>query len=343
MPSRHENLHPHPEHGISQILRWKLGLGPREERPFPQAPDEPAPSITADRDLIHTPEPNRVQATWLGHGSWLLQLAGRNVLVDPIFSEFCSPVPLPGMRRGQPPGLRPADLPAIDAILLTHSHYDHLDLASLRAVAGTPLIALPSGHLPWMRARGFRHLAECAWHESIPLADPLVAHAVPAQHFTARTLFDRNRGHWCGWIIAAGDTNVYLAGDTGYAPIFEEIGQIVGPPDLAVIPIGAYAPRWVMKAVHVNPPEAVRIHLEVRARLSFASHWGTFRLTDEAMGEPPLWLESECKTAGIAPGRFQVLSIGETLISGSSPCRNSPRDTSAPSGTCRPGQTGPVP
>jgi N-acyl-phosphatidylethanolamine-hydrolysing phospholipase D len=316
MPPRYENLHPHPAHGISQILRWKLGLGPREDQPFSDAHDTPAPSVAADLELIHHPDPGRIQATWLGHGSWLVQIAGRSILIDPIFSDYCSPLPLPGMRRLQPPGMLPAELPGIDAILLTHSHYDHLDLPSLRQVPGNPHIVLPTGHLSWMEARGFTNVAECAWHESVRLADPLIAHAVPAQHFTARTLFDRNRGHWCGWVIEAGDTRVYFAGDTGYAPIFEEIGRRFGPPDLAVIPIGAYAPRWVMKPMHVNPPEAVRMHGEVQARCSAASHWGTFRLTDEPMGEPPVWLAAECASAGLAPACFRALSVGETLVIG---------------------------
>lgn len=310
--SRYQNLHPHSDHGLPQILRWKLGLGPREQRPFPEAGDDPAPSVPVDMDLIHTPMRDGVRATWLGHASWLIQLAGRAILVDPIFSDYCAPVPLPGMKRFQAPGVLPHELPAIDAVLLTHSHYDHLDLSSLRCLPGEPVLALPIGHRQWMRSRGFTRLAECAWGESTPLADPLVAHAVPAQHFTARTLFDRNRGHWCGWVVKAAGTRLYLSGDTGYAPIFTDIARDHGPFDLAVLPIGAYAPRWVMSAVHLDPSEAVRVHLEVGAKCSLASHWGTFRLTDEPMAEPPLWLAEERQAAGITSDQFRVLHVGET-------------------------------
>lgn len=299
-------------HGFFHILRWKLGLGPSEPPGFSGAPDTPAIRIEPDLDLISHPGP--LQATWIGHASWLIQVGGFSILIDPIFSSHCSPVPLLSFRRFQAPGLDIDQLPALDAVLLTHSHYDHLDLPSLRKLPGDPPLVIAAGHADWLQKKGFRNASECAWRDHIEIIDGLRVHAVPARHFTARNPFDRNRGHWCGWIIEAAGSCVYHAGDTAYDSAFQEIGKRFSPIDLAIIPVGAYAPRWVMESVHVTPPEAVAIHREVGARQSLASHWGTFRLTDEPLGEPPLWLRQECKTAGIDPGRFKAINIGETFV-----------------------------
>jgi N-acyl-phosphatidylethanolamine-hydrolysing phospholipase D len=314
MPPRFLNRHPHPKQGLGDILRWKLGLGASDDHD-PTLGDLPAPLAPPDLAQIHHPASTDWQATWIGHASWLLQCAGHSILLDPVFSDYCAPIPLFGMHRLQAPGLRIEDLPPIDFVLLTHSHYDHLDLASLRKLPGDPLLLLPEGHLAWMKSKGFSKLTECAWGTSLPLSSSLRAHAVPAQHFTARTPFDRDRGHWCGWILETDSQKIYLAGDTGYAPIFKEIGTQHGPFDLAILPIGAYAPRWVMHPVHVDPKEAVQIHLDVRSQLSLGSHWGTFRLTDEPMDEPPVLLAAACEAAGVHPDHFQVLPIGKTLTS----------------------------
>lgn len=318
-------------HGFFHILRWKLGLGPSEEPGFPDAPDTPAARTAPDLDRISRPSGTSIQATWIGHASWLVQAGGCSVLVDPIFSSHCSPIRLPNFRRHQPPGLKADQLPPLDAVLLTHSHYDHLDLPSLRQLPDEPPLIIADGHARWLRRKGFPNTSECAWWECTEPRPGLRIHAVPARHFTARTPFDRNRGHWCGWIIEVAGSRIYHAGDTAYDPAFREIGERFSPIDLAILPIGAYAPRWVMQSVHVTPPEAVAIHREVGARHSLASHWGTFRLTDEALGEPPCWLEMECRNAGIPPGRFQAIQVGETWVQpGSGRITSGPHPASPP-------------
>ncbi|MDA0765285.1 MAG: MBL fold metallo-hydrolase [Verrucomicrobia bacterium] len=302
-----------PRHGPLQILKWKLGMSRREAPAVPDAPDTPAAWMAVEESRLEAPPMSTWQLTWLGHASWLLQLGGANLLIDPVFSEYCAPVRIPSLRRQQGPGVLPGGLPGIDGVLLTHSHYDHLDLPTLRNLPGNPPLVVPEGHREWLRGKGFGDVTELAWGDSCALGRGLTVHATPAQHFTARTPFDRDRGHWCGWVVEGGGMRIYFAGDTGYAPLFGDIARRHAALDLAVLPIGAYAPRWLMRPIHLDPEEAVRAHLELGPRCSVASHWGTFRLTDEALGEPPIWLARACDAAGVARKDFRVLKVGETL------------------------------
>jgi N-acyl-phosphatidylethanolamine-hydrolysing phospholipase D len=295
----------HDEHRLRDVLRWKLGLAPKD--PPSGAPDEPAPARP------FTPEPAPVagwRATWLGHASFLLQGCGRNLLVDPIFSDHCAPLPLPSLRRLVPPPCLLTGLPRIDAVLLSHSHYDHLDLPTLRALGRRTPLLVPQGHARRLARQGFREVREIPWFGGAELFPGIRATATPAQHFTARTPFDRNRGHWCGWLLEGGGVKLWHAGDSGYCPAFREIGERLGPIDFGMIPIGAYSPRWFMKPMHLTPEEAVQVFRDTRCRRAAAMHWGTFRLTDEPLGEPPLRLAAELARTGIDGDAFRAGSIG---------------------------------
>jgi len=328
--SKFRNAHAHASRTVWDIVRWKLGLQQSRRKstiagtiklPAPTArPPRAVPSIqnlSSSNPLDVAPaiaesaiEPIRL--TWLGHSTFLIQIDGRNILTDPIFGD-CRPLPYGRFRRVTPPGLRIDQLPPIHDVLISHSHYDHLDLPTIRALGSRVHYWVPKGLKAWFRKRGFRSCSELAWWTSAPLSHELTLHCVPAQHGSARSLFDRNRTHWCGWVLKSEHRSIYFAGDTGYCPIFSEIGNRLGGFDLAMIPIGAYEPRWLMQTVHLNPAEAVQVHLDLGSKLSVACHWGTFHLTDEDLREPPLILEKECRAHGLGAKEFIVVKPGVTL------------------------------
>ncbi len=307
------NAYPHPAHGLLDVLRWQLGWG-KIEQPYAASASLPSslPPAAAVGDLS-APAAGLVQLTWIGHSTFLIQHRGRNILTDPIFGN-CQPLPLARLRRVAPPGVPLAALPDIHDVLISHGHYDHLDASAIRALGAAPHYWLPGGLSPWFQRRGIARCRELAWGHSASLAADLDIHCVPAQHFAARTPFDRNRTHWCGWVLRSAARTIYFAGDTGYCPAFREIGERFGGVDLALIPIGAYRPRWLMQPMHVDPYEAVQIHLDVRSRQSVACHWGTFRLTDEPLAEPPAVLRRALAERGVPLAQFRTLRFGETIV-----------------------------
>lgn len=309
--SSFRNPWPHDAHRVIDIVRWKLKWGSQERAEFPDAPDEPAGWRAVSRDSIMQPPAIGWRITWIGHASFLLQGVGISMLVDPVFSKFCAPLPLSSFQRkvATPCGI--ADLPRIDVILLTHGHYDHLDLPTLRRLGGGTRIITAEGHARWLGKKGFSNIDELAWHDSVEIGPGVRVTATPAQHFTARSPFDRNAGHWCGFLIEGGGCKLWHAGDSGYCPAFAEIGDLHGPIDFGMIPIGAYLPRRIMRAMHMNPEEAVKAFLDSRCRRAVAMHWGTFKLTDEPLGEPPLLLEKALLEHGIPAGAFEVSEIGK--------------------------------
>jgi len=252
--------------------------------------------------------------TFIGHATFLIQTPAGNLLTDPMYSERASPLNWIGPRRVRQPAVPFEDLPAVSTVLLSHNHYDHCDLATLRAIAKRfdPMVVTPVGNGTLVRSAGIRRVEELEWwQEATGAVLPIML--TPAQHFSARTPFDRNRALWGGFIMTAGHMRIYFAGDTAYAPFFREIRQRCGPVDLALLPIGAYEPRWFMQAVHMNPAEAVRAHIDLDAAESIAMHFGTFQLTTEGIDAPLRALDDARQMKGIAASQFRALGFGESM------------------------------
>jgi L-ascorbate metabolism protein UlaG (beta-lactamase superfamily) len=278
----------------------------------------------------HTPWPERVAVTprrppslaradaaivtFVGHATFLIQTEAANILTDPIYSERASPLPFAGPRRVREPGVRLDDLPPISVVLLSHNHYDHCDLRTLRTLERRfrPLVVTPSGNGRLLRSAGIRRTEELEWWQQAR-STPVPVQLTPAQHFSARHLFDRNRALWGGFVLAAGGRRIFFAGDTGYSPHFVEVRERVGDVALALLPIGAYEPRWFMKDVHMTPAEAVQAHLDLEAASSLGMHFGTFQLTPEGIGEPLVALEEALRARGVPKSRFRTLDSGESL------------------------------
>lgn len=273
---------------------------------FPKAENNPA-WLKANRS-----EPS---LTWIGHDTFLLQVEGKNILLDPHFSKRASPVQFAGPARLAPLGLTMEQLPAIDIVLISHNHYDHLDLYSVKRLAREHANSIhffvPLGLKAWFAKQGIHQVIELDWWDSVK-HQGFQIHATPVQHFSSRTATDRNKTLWAGWVMKSETFSFYFAGDTGYSQDFKETGERLGPFDLAALPIGAYDPQWFMAPMHVCPEDALRIFQDINTRYAVAMHWGTFRLTNEPMDEPPKRLAAALKSSDIEPERFFVMQHGET-------------------------------
>ena len=251
--------------------------------------------------------------TFIGHATFLIQTAAGNILTDPMFSERASPLRMIGPRRVRQPALRFDSLPPISTVLLSHNHYDHCDLHTLRRLAARfdPIVVTPLGNGALLRSARIRRVEELDWwQEAKAPAWPITL--TPAHHFSARSPFDRNRALWGGFSLTVDRTRIYFAGDSAYSSLFAAVRHRIGPIDLALLPIGAYEPRWFMKAVHMNPAEAVQAHLDLGAPESIGMHFGTFQLTTEGIDEPLRALEDARAAHGVAPSRFRTLDFGES-------------------------------
>lgn len=313
-----------PERGLRSFLRWQV-TRLRDGGLEPAPPPEALPLAPADVAYPRaTPEELRI--TWVGHSTFLVQVGGWNVLTDPVWSDRASPVQWLGPRRLVPPGLAWDALPEIDAVLISHDHYDHLDRDTVRRLyarygAGLRWFA-PLGFPAWFAAQGIGGVRALDWWEETRLADgppgtvPLRLVATPAQHWSRRSPLERGRARlWCGWVLHAGDTRLFFAGDTGFFPEFPEIGARLGPFRATALPIGAYAPRWFMRAAHMDPGDAVRAYRELggHGRL-VPMHWGTFRLTDEPVLEPPRLLREQWREAALPQENLALLRHGQTAV-----------------------------
>ena len=289
---------------------WRM-LSSGERSQWPEHVENGAfPPPTADVP------PHEIAVTTIGHATNLIQVAGLNILTDPTYSERASPVGWAGPKRVREPGVVFDSLPRIDVIVLSHNHYDHMDLPTLRRLRDRwdPLIVVGLGNGRYLANRGLERTLELDWWESIALAPDVRLTLVPAQHWSGRGFSDRRRTLWGGYWVEAPGGRVYFAGDTGYPAQFQEIRRRLGRPDIALLPIGAFEPRWFMAAQHVNPEEAVRAHVDLGAHLSIAMHFATFhQLSYEGIDVPVQALQVARREHGIPDEAFRVLGFGETL------------------------------
>ncbi|MDX3884895.1 MAG: MBL fold metallo-hydrolase [Sphingomonas sp.] len=291
---------PETDRSLGDLLRWRR-TAPRTSWPksVPVAPVIPDARVAG------------LRVTMVGHATLLIQAGGLNILTDPVWSDRASPLSFAGPRRATAPGVALDSLPPIDAILLSHNHYDHLDIATLRALHArhAPLIATPLGNDSIV----LRHIPDARiwagdWGDRVAIGDA-EAHVVPALHWSSRGLGDRRMALWGGFMLRAAGRLIYFAGDTGYGTgnIFRALRQRFGPVDLALLPIGAYDPRWFMVAQHCDPEEAIQIMLDLDARAALGMHWGTFKLTDEPRDDPALRLAAGLAARAIDPARFVAM------------------------------------
>ena len=295
---RFHNEHEGWQSGLA-FLRWRMSRHPGYWTRYREMPPGPPPPARVTGGAL--------RLTFVNHSTTLIQLDGVNILTDPIWSERPSPVPFAGPRRHRPPGIRFADLPKIDLVIVSHNHYDHLDVATLRALQRRdgPRIVTALGNARLMARHGIGGAHDLDWWQAAP-AGELVVTCVPARHFSARGLSDRNRNLWSGFVVSAPSGHVYFAGDTGWGAHFEAIGARFDPIRLALLPIGSYMPRWFMQPAHIDPAQAVDAHHALGARTSIPVHYGTFALGDDGEEEPVVELR---RTMGRA--RFVILEQGE--------------------------------
>lgn len=270
-------------------------------------------------DIAPQPKPPQrvglgdLRVTFINHATVLLQLDGLNILTDPVWATRVSPFSWMGPKRHKPPGLAMADLPPIDFVIVSHNHYDHMDTFSLAQLATVynPRTVVTLGNRDFLEPLGVPVAAELDWWQSIDLGNDVRLHCVPAQHFSARGLCDRSTTLWAGYVVESRAGNVYFAADTGWGPHFEEIGRRLGPFRLAMLPIGAFRPRWFMSSVHIGPEEAVTAHKIVRSAVTVPIHHSTFHLGDDGEDEPVEVLMAALEKEQNPKPEFWVMANGE--------------------------------
>ncbi|MGH7141255.1 MAG: MBL fold metallo-hydrolase [Minisyncoccia bacterium] len=297
---------------LRTFLTWRFGASYTGSSALPYLPEYGTP----DTARIENPDPKRIQLTWIGHATFLIQAAGMNILTDPIWSERASPVWL-GPKRHARPGIRFEDLPHIDAVLISHTHYDHMDRPTILRLGNAPRYIVPMRVGAWFKNEHIANVVELPWWNNTAL-QTITIHAVPAKHWSKRRLFRSEKDvGWGGYVIETPAGTVYFAGDTGYhAEYFKELGKRFDRIDIGLIPIGAYYPRQLFARYHIDPREALEIHKEIGARHSIGMHWGVFKLTQEPLGEPPMLLAKERSALRVPPREFSTMKIGETRVIG---------------------------
>lgn len=289
---------------------WKMLWERKGKNPWPDFVEN-----KATPELAINLKPDEIAVTYINHASHLLQLSNMNVLTDPVFAKRAGPLALLGPKRVRKPGIDLDKLPSIDIVLISHNHYDHLDLVTLKKLQHMfqPLFIVPLGNRKYLKARIFPNVVELDWWQTHKLDTNHAITLVPAQHWSMRTLRDANKALWGGFWLQNEALKIYFAGDTGYGAHFKLIYQRLGAPDLSILPIGAYEPRWFMKDSHMNPEEAIVASLDLQSSLSLATHHQTFRLSQEKINDPVINLKRRLIAHGLTEKDFMAPETGETI------------------------------
>jgi L-ascorbate metabolism protein UlaG (beta-lactamase superfamily) len=304
--------HGAPPRSRQELRRWMVDrYWRRTKATWPAS----APSPYADHPPARV-EGGGLRVCFVGHASWLIQTAGLNILLDPVWSQRASPVSFAGPKRVNDPGIAFDDLPPIDVVLVSHAHYDHLDVATLSrlAAAHRPRVIAPLGNDTIMRNHDPKIAAKAHdWHDRLEIGPSVAVTLVPTRHWSARSLSDRNMSLWASFVIAAPAGRIYFVADSSYGDgrHFRDARDRHGPFKLAMLPVGAYEPRWFMADQHMNPAESVQAFIDCGAELALAHHHGTFQLTDEAIDAPLIALAEALKSNGIQAERFAALQPGQ--------------------------------
>jgi L-ascorbate metabolism protein UlaG (beta-lactamase superfamily) len=301
-----------PPKSLGEVLRWQFGGG-RKRAKWPDW----APSPHADTPPERV-DGDKARLSFVGHASWLIQTGGLNILVDPVWSERVSPVRFAGPKRRNHPGIAFEELPDIDVVLVSHGHYDHLDIVTLSRLAKnfSPRVVTPLGNDVTMRSTDPAIRAEAFdWHDRVELGAGIAVHLVPTRHWTARGVFDRNRSLWASFVLETPAGKIYVVCDSGYGDgrHFRRVAEAHGPLRLAILPIGAYEPRWFMRDQHMNPEDAVKALQDCGAQAALGHHHGTFQLTDEAIDAPAKALVEALDAAQIPQERFVAMKPGQVV------------------------------
>lgn len=257
-----------------------------------------------------------IKITFVNHSTFLIQVAGLNILTDPIWSDRTSPVQFAGPKRVRPPGILFEDLPHIHYVLVSHNHYDHLDVTTMKKLIKhhDPEIFTPLGVAKFVEKLGSVKVIDLDWWNEWEMVHELRIASVPAQHFSGRGTYDRDATLWCGYIIMHGEHNIYFVGDTGYGDFFKDIKKVYGSMKVSLIPIGAYLPNWFMSPIHISPEEAVKVHKDVQSETSVAMHFGTFPLADDGQEQPAKDLKIAIQKAELDETSFKVMREGESIV-----------------------------
>ncbi len=293
--------------GFGGFLKW---IFHRERAAWPGWIESTASTVPASRV-----SGNEIRVTFVNHSTFLIQTDGMNILTDPIWSDWAGPLPYVGSKRVRSPGIRFEYLPVIDAVLVSHNHYDHMDIPTLKALGEkfSPLFVTGLGNKKFLEKRVSGRVEELDWWEKTSLPNGRSIYFVPAQHFSGRAPWNIDKSLWGGFMIESSPGQIYFAGDTGFGEFFEQIHDRFPDIKVALLPVGAYEPRWFMSAVHLNPDDAVRAHQILKPRLSVGIHLGTFHLSDEGIDAPARQLEEAIKRHGVKPEDFIILDFGETV------------------------------
>jgi L-ascorbate metabolism protein UlaG (beta-lactamase superfamily) len=294
--------------GLWQVLKWQLSFSKTEWPKWVENEVQPR--------VIQEYSGDQVALTFINHSSVLIQTKEITILTDPIWSDRTSPVTWAGPKRVRAPAVHLDQLPKIDLVLVSHNHYDHLDLPSLKKLAETqdPLFLVPLGDGEILKSVGIKKFQEMDWWQTYTTDGNDKIHFTPCQHWSARGVFDRYASLWGSFVIESASRKIYFAGDTGYAKHFQDVNERMGAMDIGLLPIGAFEPRWIMKDQHMNPEEAVQAHLDLKSKMSFGVHFGTFQLTDEGIDQPLIELKAALEKHQVNATDFIAPVFGQTYF-----------------------------